>query len=419
MQDRMEKRLKIQRAPRNRTKALLAASLSGVVSITGFTGLGTAAVATTTKDPIVLAVLVGAAAEGGPDFVNGMKVAISTVNNFGGVSGRKIELKSFNTNSTAAGAIAAYRKAAADPTIVGAFFGAVSGALAVKAVSGSVKLPIIIATASDAVDHPLAHYVFKDSFAGEYATSSLTYAVKHDAAKRIAEMHFGTDYSVGIQSAMTKRCVSLGCQIVENESADAGASVDALIPQLTKMRDSNPDVYFIEGLNPNAFAAAKQLGITKPIISDQWLAIPPLRDACGVNCNGVVFAIHKANVLELMSATDHLKATLTSYHDAFVKQVGSWAGFSIYGNDAVQAFAKAAAALTKSKVKVNRGNLVRALEDFKGNLTTTHGVINTSAKNHRLVGTWSQSYVDVVIKATSSGASWVLAPGADPLGSTS
>lgn len=408
----------MKRAMNSRRLVFLAAGLAGVVVLAACSSASTSAPAAQSKEPIVLGALVGAQAEGGPDFVNGMKVAISSVNGSGGVAGRQIQLKTFNTNSTTAGAVTAYREAANDPQIVGVFFAAVSGALAVKAASDNIKLPIVIATASDAVDHPLAHYVFKDSFAGEYATSSLTYAVKHDGVKRVAEIHYGTDYSVGIQGALTKRCAQLGCRVVADESADAGASVDALIPQLTKMRNSNPDAYFIEGLNPNSFAAARQLGITKPIISDQWLAIPALRDACGKNCNGVEFAIHKANVPELMQASDPLKPTLTTYRDAFVKQVGSWAGFSIYGNDAVEAFAKAAGDLVKAGKPVTRDSLVGAMESFTGDLTTTHGVLKTSADNHRLVGTWTQSYVDVVIKVTGSTATWVLAPGADPAGST-
>ncbi|MGH3436111.1 MAG: ABC transporter substrate-binding protein [Sciscionella sp.] len=377
----------------------------------------TASSPATDKGPITLGVLVGSVAEGGPDFVNGMKVAITNINASGGVAGRKLTLQTFQTGSTTAGAVSAYRSAA-QSDVVGAFFGAVTGALAVKAQSDSIRLPIVIATASDAVDHPAAKYVFHNSFAGEYATSSLTYAVKHDGVKRVAEIHYDTDYSVGIQDALTKRCAELGCQVVDNETASSTASVDALIPQLTKMRNANPDAYFIEGLNPSSFAAARQLGITQPIISDQWLAIPALRDACGKNCDGVVFAIHKANVPQIMLPGDPLRQTLISYRDSYIQQIGSWAGFSIYGNDAVEAFAQAARDLITAGKTPTRDNIAMALASFHGNLTTTHGVINTSPSNHRLVGTWNESYVDVAVKVSGTTASWVLAPGADPAGST-
>jgi branched-chain amino acid transport system substrate-binding protein len=170
-----------------------------------------------------------------------MKVAIAAVNGGGGIGGRPLELRTFSTENTAAGAVAAYREAAADPEIVASFFGAVSGALAVKAASDEVGLPIVIATASDDVDEPLARNVFKNSFSGEYATSSFTYIAGQHAVQRVAELHFGTDYSVGISDALESRCEELGCEIVASESADAGASVDALIPQLTSMAAANPN----------------------------------------------------------------------------------------------------------------------------------------------------------------------------------
>lgn len=120
-----------------------AVSLTACGSGSAANGTTASTSTSTSAQPLVLAVLVGSQAEGGPDFVNGMKVAVSRVNAAGGVGGRQIELKSFNTNSTSAGAVAAYRLAAQDPSVAGAFLVPSSGALAVKAVSDGVKLPIV------------------------------------------------------------------------------------------------------------------------------------------------------------------------------------------------------------------------------------------------------------------------------------
>ena len=79
------------------------------------------------------------------------------------------------------------------------------------------------------------------------------------------------------------------------------------------MRNADPDVYYLEGLNPSVFAAARQLGIEEPIVSEQWLAVPALLDACGANCEGVTFAIHKCNVTELLLETDPLLELCTQY----------------------------------------------------------------------------------------------------------
>jgi ABC-type branched-subunit amino acid transport system substrate-binding protein len=231
-------------------------------------------------------------------------------------------------------------------------------------------------------------------------------------------LHYGSDYSVGISPAIKKRCAELGCEVVSDQTAAGNESADALVPALTKMRAAKPDVYFIEGLDPAAFAAARQLRLDKPIVSDQWLAIPALRDACGAACNDVTFAIHKTNVPELIAADDPLRSVFLGYRKDYEALNGAWSGFSIYGSEAVYAFAQAARDLVKAGKDINRDNLAQALQSFDGNLTTTHGVIHTSPENHRLVGTWSQAYIDVAIQAKGKSSSWVLAPGADPKGST-
>jgi len=368
--------------------------------------------------PIGIAALVGPVAEGGPDFVNGMKTEIESINAEGGAAGHTLKLITFDTEGTPAGAVSAYRQAGQDDEVDAAFFAAVTGALGLKGQSDSAELPIVIATASDELDDPVAKYTFHDSFGGEYASSSASYASDQYDAKRIAVLHYGTDYSVGITPAIEARCEELGCEVVSEQSADGTEAADALVPALTKMRAADPDVYFIEGLNPAAFAAARQLGLEKPIVSDQWLAIPALRDACGADCDGVTFAIHKANVPELLTEDDPLAEVFTEYRQAFEEDHGEWAGFSIYGADAVAAVAKAAEDLAEEGEEINRETLTAAMESFDGNLTTTHGVVHTSPDDHRLAGEWDQAYVDVSIESDGKKTAWVLAPGADPEGST-
>ncbi len=258
-----------------------------------------------TGEPIVIAGLKGEVAEGGPDFVNGMIVAVDEINADGGVAGRPLEVQELETGGTPEGAATAYKEASDDGDVIGAFLGA-SGALAIRAQSETLGLPIITASGNDAIDIPVTQYVFSNSAGKEYATSAIAYAVNQLGAKSIAAIHYGTDFSSQIEDAITTRCEELGCEIVAVEEADATAPVDALIPQLTNMRNADPDVYYLEGLNPSVFAAARQLGIEKPIVSEQWLAVPALRDACGANCEGVTFAIHKCNVPELLQADDPL-----------------------------------------------------------------------------------------------------------------
>ena len=58
------------------------------------------------------------------------------------------------------------------------------------------------------------------------------------------------------------------------------------------------------------------------------------------------------------------------------------------------------------------------MEQFDGSLLTTHGAIETSPESHRLTGTWTEGYIDVIVEITDGAPTLALAPGADAAGST-
>jgi branched-chain amino acid transport system substrate-binding protein len=373
------------------------------------------------QPPINIAGLQGAIAQGGPDFMEGMRVAAWAINRAGGVNGRKIKLNVYSTGGTPEGAASAYRQSASNQNNLGAFLGA-AGGLAVRALSGTVKMPFISASGNDAIDRPVTKYVFSNSAGAEYATSSVHYAFSKLGAKSFAVMHYDTDFSSQIEGAIKNRCKELGCTVTDVESASAAASVDQLIPQLTKMKNSNPDAYYIESLNPNAMAAARQLGMfDRPVIAEQWLTVPAVAQACAANCEGVVFGAHKCVVRDLLPASQPVVQICKQYvaqWNAYHKGKVPYSQFSIYGRDAVYTYAFAAKKVLDAHKPLTRDNIVNAMEHFKGDITTTHGKLFTSPTNHRLTGTWTEAYVDTTIKMVDGKPTWVLAPKADVKGST-
>ena len=371
------------------------------------------------SEPIHLAGLEGEVAEGGPDFTKGMQIAVDQINAAGGVEGRMIDLKITKTGGTPEGAASAYRSAGSDPAVLGSFLGA-SGALAIRDLSTTVKLPIITASGNDKVDRPVAPYVFNNAPTSELVTSSLRYAVENLGAKKVAAIHYETDFSSQIPDALKNGCQRLGCQVVDIENGSATAAVDALVPQLTKMRNAGPDVYYIETLNPAAIAAARQLKLDKPIIAEQWLTVPPLAKACGAACQGVVFGGHKCRAPEILEANDPLKKFCDDYIAAFQKKFPNepFALFSIYGHDAVRTYAEAARKVIKDGGALNRDSLVKAMETFDGkSFLASQGYLKTAADNHRLTGTWKEAYVNYTVQVAPDGTvKWVLAPKAQASG---
>jgi len=372
----------------------------------------------TSSEPIVIAGLEGEVAEGGPDFTKGMQIAADQINAAGGVEGRKIEVRISKTGGTPEGAASAYRAAGSDTAVLASFLGA-SGALAIRDLSTTVKLPIVTASGNDKVDRPVTPYVFNNAPTSELVTSSLRYAVENFGAKKVAAIHYETDFSSQIPDALKTGCQRLGCTVVAVEKGSATSAVDALVPQLTKMRNANPDVYYIETLNPAAIAAARQLKLDKPIIAEQWLTVPPLAQACGAACEGVVFGGHKCRAPELLEGTDPLKKHCDEYIAAFKQKFPSepFALFSIYGHDAVRTYAEAAGRVLKGGGKLDRESLVKSMETFNGSgFLTSHGYIKTAADNHRLTGSWKEAYLNLTVEADGQNVKWVLAPKAQASG---
>jgi branched-chain amino acid transport system substrate-binding protein len=386
-------------------------------------------------EPIGIAGLEGEVAEGGPDFMKGMKIATEEINKAGGVNGREIDLKIFKTGGTPQGAASAYQQAGAESQIIGAFLGA-TGSLAIREQSERVKLALIAASGNDKIDTPVTKYIFENSAGREYASSSLVYLNEHGPeyakafnrefngtdlkGKKVAILHYETDFSQQIPEAIEEGCEQMGCEVVDVEEAGSADSVEAVTPQLTKMKESGAEIYYIESLNPNALAAAKQLGMdSKPVIAEQWLTVPAVAEAAGKNAEGVVFGGHKCRAPEIIAKSDPAKKWCEEYVEKFEKEFPGepFALFSIYGYDAVNTYAWAVEHLEEEDKEVTRDSIVEAMQEMDGSLRTSHGLVKTSPESHRLTGSWEEAYVDMTIKVNSKGEpEYVIAPGANPAG---
>lgn len=379
--------------------------------------------AATSGEPIGIGGLEGSVPEGGPDFMKGMQIATKEINDAGGVEGRKINLEVIKTGGTPEGAASAYKEAGGDDSIVGTFLGS-GGSLAIRAQSEREQLALIAASGNDDIDRPVTKYVFQNSAGSEYATSSLVYTDEQIDldGKKVAVLHYESDFSQQIGEALTSRCEDLGCEVVTVEEAGSTDSADQLTPQLTNMKNSGADVYYIESLNPNALIAAQTLGLdNKPIIAEQWLTVPPVAEATGKAAEGVVFGGHKCRAPGIITEDDPAKEWCEDYIGKFEEMFPKepFALFSIYGYDSVQAYADAARRLIEDGEEVNRDTMVEAMEGFDGDgLRTSHGLLETSEDDHRLTGDWSEAYVNMTIDVKGGAPDYVLAEDADPSGAT-
>ena len=308
--------------------------------------------AKTGGDPIVIADLEGPAATGDPDFTKGMKIAEAEINAAGGVNGRKVQVKVFKKGLTPDSAISTYRQAGADKKTLAAW-GAATGVVAMAAQSDRVQLPLFGVPGRIDFVKPARKWVYSISADQAYPAAAVKFAIEQKQAKRIAVLHYTeTDYSSGVTQAIKDRCTkdtefgpALGCEVVAEETGKLTDTPDQLIPLLTKMKNSGADAYYIETLNPNGPKAARQLGMfDKPVISEQWLSVPAIAEACGKACEDIVFSAQKCVAPDIAEASDPAKEFCTGYSEKFAKTFPNepYALFSVYGYDAVKIVAAAA-----------------------------------------------------------------------------
>ncbi len=385
----------------------------------------TEAPAEQSTDPLVIANLEGPAADGGPDFTTGMLVAQKEINDAGGVNGRMIEIKKFPKGLTPQESLQAYREAGSDDSVLAAWLGG-GGGNALKAQASRVKLPFFSANGVTDFFEPPDPYGFSLSLGGEYATSALTQVIENDpTVKKIGVLHFETDFSNGLTPALKERCEELGCEIVAEEIGAIDASPDALIPQLTKLKNSGADAYYIECLNPNSNIAAVQLGMdNKPRMCEQWQAVPAIASAAGKAGEGVIFGGHKCvgATSDILTDGDPVvewcKEYTAKWAEQFPENADSFSNYSVYGHDAVTIFADAAKRLMDDGKEVTRETLREQLEQYSGDLETSHGKVTSGPDDHLLTGTWTEAYVNYTTKMEGDRATYVLAEGADPAGAT-
>jgi branched-chain amino acid transport system substrate-binding protein len=391
-------------------------------------------------EPIGIAGLEGEVTEGGADFSKGLKIATEQINAKGGVNGRPIDLKIFKTGGSPQGSATAYEQAAGESNILGVFLGA-SGALTLRDQSERTKLALIGADGNDGMDFPVTKYIFQNAAGGEYGTSALVYMDEHGQeyakafnrkftgnslkGKKIAIFYTEADWGQMVPIAMKEGCEQLGCEIVDEEEGGVADSVEALTPQLTKLKESGAELYFIEGVNANVFKAVEQLGMDDlPVMSDQNLTVPALAEADGKSGEGVVFGGHKCRIFEelekLDTSPDPTVEWCKTYRALFEKEFPGepYAQYSIYGYDAVNTYAWAVEHLEEEEKEVTRESVAEAMQEMNGSLRTSHGLVKTSPESHRLTGTWEEAYVMLNYTIGKGGeAEYHLAPGADPAGS--
>lgn len=237
--------------------------------------------------------LTGRLAQYGRSCQEGIELALSEINERGGVGGKKIKLvycDNRSENSDAAMSMLRLRDLEKAVAVIGpTTSGGVKSALSV---GGAVPIITPSATANELGRGEIFRICYTDSVQGEVMGE---YAYKSGYKKAAMIIDSASDYSRGTSQSFIKSFKALGGEITDICYYTAKDSDFSVI--LTKIANKSPSAIYLPGYYSEAAAIirqARQIGITATFLSGDAFDSPELAELCGGtdNLEGITYTNH-------------------------------------------------------------------------------------------------------------------------------
>ena len=226
------------------------------------------------------------------------ELAVSEINNAGGINGRQVSLVVEDGKCDGKEAVTAVTKLVNIDKVTAIIGGSCSSeTIAAAPIAEKAKVVMISPSSSNPALTNAGDYIFRDypsdAFQGVKAAE---FAVNTLKAKKIAVLSCIDDYCQGIGQVFSNEVASLGATILTTEKYDK-SSVD-LKTQLAKIKDLNPDLLYFIGYTDGTIAGLKQakdLGLkTKILGADSWND-PTIALKAGAAAEGTMYLIPAAS----------------------------------------------------------------------------------------------------------------------------
>lgn len=290
--------------------------------------------------------LSGGVAVYGVECKNGIDLAIEEINAAGGVNGKNIVLVSEDDEGNPDKTVNAYQKLTSKDKvklIIGSLTSGCTQAITARCQAQKVVQLAPAATAPAITD--AGDYIFRACFIDPFqGTVGGKFAFENLGAKKAAILYdTGNDYSVGLTENFEKAFVAAGGEIVSKEAYTTNDK--DFNAQLTKIKNSNPDVVYLPDYYNVVALIAKQLRnleINCPIVgADGWDGILGIENVDAKDVLNGFYSNHYA--------VDSTEETVQKFVSAFNAKYGKNPNaFAALGYDSVyllkDAIAKAGSA---------------------------------------------------------------------------
>lgn len=344
--------------------ALLAAALcAGALAGCGANSNSANAATSGAEDTVTLAVVspvTGDSAEYGIHFNVGAQMAADKINEAGGINGKQVVLKSFDSKNDAKEAAEVARLICQDKTILATIGDFSSTCCMATAPIYEENKTVQISPSAGLIDFPrVGPYNFSTTGVQENDGGFLMNRVINEkmGAKSVAIVYTNNDYGLNMLSYMTQEAEADGVVITDTEAIASGEKDFTAI--VSKMRQTEPEAVAIMGSYnevANCVKQIRQVGWDVPVAISGSALTDQLVELLGDDVNGIYSNI-------AFVASDNTPET-KEFDEEFTKRANMPPSFhSISTYDTVMLVCDAA---IKCGDNLNRETLKDAIQSYKG-----------------------------------------------------
>ena len=344
--------------------ALLAAALcAGALAGCGANSNSANAATSGAEDTVTLAVVspvTGDSAEYGIHFNVGAQMAADKINEAGGINGKQVVLKSFDSKNDAKEAAEVARLICQDKTILATIGDFSSICCIATCPIYEENQTVQISPSAGLIDFPrVGPYNFSTTGVQENDGGFLMNRVINEkmGAKSVAIVYTNNDYGLNMLSYMTQEAEADGVVITDTEAIASGEKDFTAI--VSKMRQTEPEAVAIMGSYnevANCVKQIRQVGWDVPVAISGSALTDQLVELLGDDVNGIYSNI-------AFVASDNTPET-KEFNEEFTKRANMPPSFhSISTYDTVMLVCDAA---IKCGDNLNRETLKDAIQSYKG-----------------------------------------------------
>ncbi|MFP2926501.1 ABC transporter substrate-binding protein [Pyxidicoccus sp. 3LG] len=257
--------------------------------------------ATSETGPILIGTLgslTGSEASFGTVVRDGIQFAVEEVNAKGGVKGRKVELRSYDTQGRIEESVAAVQRLLTQDRVV-LILGDVtsSGSLAIADAAQTARVPMVTPSATHPDVTKKGDYIFRTCFIDPFQGGAMArFARETLKLERVAVLHDAKNASsLGLSGAFTDAFKALGGTVVAVESYAKG-DTDYRAPLLA-VKKAKPQALYLPGFYSEVGVIARQareLGLTQPLLGGDGWESDRIFDLAGGALEGAYYSSHYA-----------------------------------------------------------------------------------------------------------------------------